>query len=237
MIKYNHFITQQSVKRNFNMAKNFSVAWLSQSSLDCESGSMAALVHSPAAPVLQTKNSSQVGNLLSDASFKDVTKIPTSPANSCGYTSGSESEVSDDIEVVLGPNRRVRTKFTSYQIARLEKTFLKYKYLGAGQRRKISEKLQLSETQVKTWFQNRRMKLKREAQDTRVGFPAPTMLSPLVLPPPPFQHHEFIGQRLTLPPCAAFPQYTPHISRTASLHQHTAYQAMVHPTLLSSRYY
>lgn len=70
-------------------------------------------------------------------------------SDSCGYTSASESEVGDDSEAELGPNRRVRTKFTSYQIARLEKTFHKHKYLGASQRRKIAEKLHLSETQVR----------------------------------------------------------------------------------------
>lgn len=45
--------------------------------------------------------------------------------------------------------RRMRTKFTSEQINKLEKTFIKHKYLGATQRRKISEKLNLSETQVR----------------------------------------------------------------------------------------
>lgn len=75
--------------------------------------------------------------------------FPPSVSDSCGYTSGSESEVGDDSEPELGPNRRVRTKFTSYQIARLEKTFHKHKYLGASQRRKIAEKLHLSETQVR----------------------------------------------------------------------------------------
>lgn len=70
-------------------------------------------------------------------------------SDSCGYTSGSESEVGDENEVEMGPNRRIRTKFTSYQIARLEKTFYKHRYLGASHRRKIAEKLHLSETQVR----------------------------------------------------------------------------------------
>lgn len=69
-------------------------------------------------------------------------------SDSCGYTSSSESEVGDHGEGESGSNRRMRTKFTSDQIFRLEKTFNKHKYLGATQRRKIAEKLQLSETQV-----------------------------------------------------------------------------------------
>lgn len=69
--------------------------------------------------------------------------------DSCGYTSGSESEVGDDSEGESGLHRRMRTKFTSEQICRLERTFNKHKYLGATQRRKIAEKLKLSETQVR----------------------------------------------------------------------------------------
>uniref|UniRef100_A0A667ZPR0 Homeobox domain-containing protein n=1 Tax=Myripristis murdjan TaxID=586833 RepID=A0A667ZPR0_9TELE len=112
--------------------------------------------------------------------------------DSCGYSSGSESEVGDDSEGEATQQRRMRTKFTSEQISKLEKTFSKHKYLGATQRRAIAEKLNLSETQVKTWFQNRRMKLKREVQDMRpeflIQFPPqlPVQqhhLHPVILPP------------------------------------------------------
>lgn len=44
--------------------------------------------------------------------------------------------------------RRMRTKFTSEQIRKLESAFSKHRYLGALQRRKIAERLSLSETQV-----------------------------------------------------------------------------------------
>ncbi|KAK7901447.1 hypothetical protein WMY93_018216 [Mugilogobius chulae] len=110
---------------------------------------------------------------------------PVSPNNSCGYTSTSESsDVGDESESEAA--RRVRTKFSSEQIRKLETTFGKHRYLGASQRKKIADKLNLSETQVKTWFQNRRMKLKREVQDMRAEFlPVPASL----LPPVVFQHH------------------------------------------------
>ncbi|KAF5902108.1 homeobox protein vent1-like, partial [Clarias magur] len=130
------------------MAKNFSVAWLSQSSQpQCRSDLEVALVHRPVTPAVHTKPASLTGGLLSDDKVKDDTKIPSSPTNSCGYTSGSDSEAGEESEVEMGPNRRIRTKFTSYQIARLEKTFYKHRYLGASHRRKIAEKLHLSETQ------------------------------------------------------------------------------------------
>ncbi|XP_052354201.1 ventral expressed homeobox [Oncorhynchus keta] len=121
---------------------------------------------------------------------------PSSPNNSCGYTSGSESEVGDDSDGEYALHRRMRTKFTSDQICRLERTFNKHKYLGTTQRRKIAEKMKLSETQVKTWFQNRRMKLKREVQDLRPElFSTPaSLLPPLVFAAPSFQHQAPGGQ-------------------------------------------
>ncbi|KPP79401.1 hypothetical protein Z043_101010, partial [Scleropages formosus] len=113
---------------------------------------------------------------------------PSSPTNSCGYTSGSESEVADS-EGEAAAHRRMRTKFTAAQIHDLEKAFNKHRYLGATQRRKIAEKLHLSETQVKTWFQNRRMKLKREVQDLSTRYWS-SMLPHAVLPRAlSLQHH------------------------------------------------
>ncbi|KAG9470182.1 hypothetical protein GDO78_018678 [Eleutherodactylus coqui] len=61
--------------------------------------------------------------------------------------------------------RRMRTAFTPQQICKLEEMFKKQRYLGASERNKLASTLQMSEIQVKTWFQNRRMKLKRQMQD------------------------------------------------------------------------
>lgn len=68
-------------------------------------------------------------------------------SDSCGHASGSESEV-DDSEGEAVQQQRMRTKFTSEQIRKLESSFSKHRYLSAIQRRKIAEKLNLSETQV-----------------------------------------------------------------------------------------
>ncbi|KAM4896411.1 homeobox protein vent1-like [Sylvia borin] len=72
-----------------------------------------------------------------------------------------------------GRQRRARTAFTSEQVSRLEKTFQRQKYLGATERRKLAAALQLSEIQIKTWFQNRRMKLKRQIQDQQHSLVSP----------------------------------------------------------------
>ncbi|KXJ11687.1 homeobox protein ceh-30 [Exaiptasia diaphana] len=58
--------------------------------------------------------------------------------------------------------RKSRTVFTDLQLRVLEKTFFEQKYLDTSSRGKLAQTLGLNETQVKTWFQNRRMKWKKE---------------------------------------------------------------------------
>ncbi|KAJ7378109.1 hypothetical protein OS493_024774 [Desmophyllum pertusum] len=58
--------------------------------------------------------------------------------------------------------RRKRTAFTSFQLKCLEEKFMMNKYLTIAERDMLAKSLQLSNKQVKTWFQNRRTKWKRE---------------------------------------------------------------------------
>ncbi|KAK3087956.1 hypothetical protein FSP39_012792 [Pinctada imbricata] len=62
--------------------------------------------------------------------------------------------------------RKARTAFTDHQLSSLEKHFNQHKYLSVQDRVELANRLSLSDTQVKTWYQNRRTKWKRQ---TAVG--------------------------------------------------------------------
>nr|CDS25928.1 BarH-like 2 [Hymenolepis microstoma] len=59
--------------------------------------------------------------------------------------------------------RKARTAFSDHQLNELERTFERQKYLSVQDRMQLAEKLHLSDMQVKTWYQNRRTKWKRQA--------------------------------------------------------------------------
>ncbi|NXO98357.1 VEX1 protein, partial [Certhia brachydactyla] len=123
----------------------FSVEWLAQSS---RGGAREMPGESRPVPPLQTP--------------------PSVPADSPLGREAAES-CSPGLGAVSGgaaPGRS-RTKFSAAQLQELERSFREQRYIGAGEKRRLAAVLNLSQSQIKTWFQNRRMKFKRQTQDAR----------------------------------------------------------------------
>jgi len=75
------------------------------------------------------------------------------PAESAERDSGSSKDSKKE--------KKGRATFSGNQIDELEKAFSATQYLTTAERSRLAERLALSESQVKIWFQNRRTKCRR----------------------------------------------------------------------------
>ncbi|CAL4115158.1 unnamed protein product, partial [Meganyctiphanes norvegica] len=104
-----------------------------------------------------------------------------------------------------GVDRKPRQAYSAKQLERLETEFKVDKYLSVSKRLELSQALALTETQIKTWFQNRRTKWKKQmAARMRLAqrqgllpphlYPALPPLTPILGPcyPYPIQPHTHI---------------------------------------------
>uniref|UniRef100_A0A2C9KE74 Homeobox domain-containing protein n=1 Tax=Biomphalaria glabrata TaxID=6526 RepID=A0A2C9KE74_BIOGL len=63
--------------------------------------------------------------------------------------------------------KKPRTAFTRQQVLELEKRFSRQKYLASAERSALAKSLSMTDAQVKTWFQNRRTKWRRQTAEER----------------------------------------------------------------------
>ena len=94
-------------------------------------------LHSPLASNADSKGTSPTGNTAAAAAAYHISSMFRKP-------------------------KRIRTAFSPGQLLRLEEIFEKNRYVVGCERKQLARDLNLSETQIKVWFQNRRTKHKRE---------------------------------------------------------------------------
>ncbi|NXP78825.1 VAX1 protein, partial [Tricholaema leucomelas] len=111
----------------------------------------------------------QQGTFSASAATEDCNKTKSSSADPdyCRRilvrdAKGSIREIILPKGLDLDRPKRTRTSFTAEQLYRLEMEFQRCQYVVGRERTELARQLNLSETQVKVWFQNRRTKQKKD---------------------------------------------------------------------------
>ncbi|XP_067619329.1 uncharacterized protein NK7.1 [Eurosta solidaginis] len=124
-------------------------------------GASTAVATPPPSSTLPVPDVSPTGSSDSLVRDKNFSTVGTPPASSSGALETTEDD-SDSGSTDARRKKKARTTFTGRQIFELEKQFEIKKYLSSSERTDMAKLLNVTETQVKIWFQNRRTKWKKQ---------------------------------------------------------------------------
>ncbi|XP_064614615.1 homeobox protein Nkx-2.6-like [Liolophura sinensis] len=146
--------------------------------------SPSALIRTAVAPMLPEDENLRVDEELSECSDTSVRlsgarhsgrSTPVSDLSDLASASPQADSSLENLDApILQRKKKARTAFTQKQIDDLEKRYETQRYLTATERGDLAEDLGLTDQQVKTWFQNRRMKEKRQRHEKHDGPAFPT---------------------------------------------------------------
>lgn len=142
-----------------------------------ELADLPSLTHKSGALASFAAKSDEKTNLVPDEPTSSSSNPPTCTTTTTNFehlssllnatcsSSNLNDSINESISMLENNKKKTRTVFSRSQIFRLESMFELKRYLSSSERSSLAKNLNLTETQVKIWFQNRRMKWKRNQKE------------------------------------------------------------------------
>lgn len=183
---YRQTMTSDVSKSKKRKYTSFSIDEILSEDPDFHAEESTGAMSDPSNQIESSRTSFQTGFGVQDLEIRTSTLSLRWPLQSLSETMLNQSTLSDSIclrsnsqvrceapchskENVSTGKRRLRTVFTKIQLAELESVFCRKQYLVGIERYHMAKSLQLTENQVKVWFQNRRIKHRKQKQNANTS--------------------------------------------------------------------